>query len=111
MGFLKNAFGDNRVLTAKDPKVREMLVYMDEKYNANIIEYKERKGNFYVLRCGSKKYFDLLYHNGILRDGAVVVPGRDTIYDSKVEAYEGLLWLCNFLEGHEENIRIDNEIF
>ena len=111
MGFLKNAFGDNRVLTAKDPEVQKMLTYMDKKYSANIIEYTERKGNWYVLRCGSKKYFDFLYHHGFFNGGSIKIPGRGTIFHSKSEAYEGLMWLYSLLEEQENNSTKDSAWF
>lgn len=111
MGFFSNAFGDNRVLTAKNPEIQDMLIYMDQKYSANIIEYKERKGNWYMLCCGSKKYFDFLYHNGYLVDGHIEVPGMRPVFDSKIEAYEGLVWLYNLLEEQERNKQRDSEWF
>lgn len=111
MGFFKNAFGDNRVLTAKDPEVQKMLTYMDKKYSASIIEYTERKGNWYVLRCGSRKYFDFLYHNGFLNSGSINIPGSGTIFYSKTEAYEGLLWLYSLLEEQENNRAKDSAYF
>ena len=111
MGFFKNAFGDNRVLTAKDPEVQKMLTYMDKRYSASIIEYTERKGKWYVLRCGSKKHFDFLYHNGFLNGGSINIPGRGTIFHSKLEAYEGLMWLYNLLEGQEINRAKDSAWF
>lgn len=111
MGFLKNAFGDNRVLTAKNPEVQKMLTYMDRKYSASIIEYTERKGNWYVLRCGSKKYFDFLYHNGFLDGGSIHIPNKGSIFYSKTEAYEGLMWLYRLLEEQESNSAKDTEWF
>ena len=111
MGFFKNAFGDNRVLTAKDPKVQKMLTYMDKKYSASIIEYTERKGNWYVLQCGSKKYFDFLYHHGLLNGGSIKIPGRGSIFYSKTEAYEGLVWLYDLLEEQESNSAKDSAWF
>lgn len=112
MGFLKNAFGDNRVRTAKDPEVQKMLTYMDKKYSANIIEYTERDGNRYVLRCGSKKYFDYLYHHGLFNNGgSICIPNRGSIFYSKSEAYEGLVWLYRLLEKQENNSINDSRWF
>ena len=112
MGFLKNAFGDNRVLTAKNLEVQKMLTYMDSKYEANIIEYTERKGNWYVLHCRSRKHFDFLFHNGYFSDGgSVYVPGRGSVFYSKTEAYNGLLWLHDLLEKQEKNSATDKEWF
>ncbi len=111
MGFLKNAFGDNRVLSAKDPEIQKILTYMDRKYQASINEYTERNGNWYVLRCASKKYFEFLYFNGYLRDGMIEVPGKGSVFYSKVEAYDGLVWLYNLLEGQEKDKKLDEELF
>ena len=109
MGFLKNVFGDNRVLTAKNSEVQKMLTYMDRKYNASIIEHIERKRSWYVLRCGSRKYFDFLYHNGLLNGGCIRVPNKGTIFYTKTEAYEGLVWLYRLLEEQESNNAKDAE--
>lgn len=108
MGFLKNTFGDNRVRTTKDPEVQKMLTYMDRKYSANIIEYTEKDGNRYVLRCGSKKHFNFLYHNGFLNNGSIYIPNRGSIFYSKSEAYEGLVWLYRLLEKQENSIANDS---
>lgn len=111
MGFFKNAFGDNRVLTAKDPEVQAMLTYMEKKYSAHINEYTERKGKWYVLECGSKKHFDFLFHHGFFKGGSVYVPGRGSTFYSKTEAYEGLLWLYGLLEEQENNRATDSAWF
>ena len=111
MGFLKNVFGDNRVLTAKNPEIQEMLLYMDKKYNANIIEYNERGKSSYFLQCRGKKYFDFLYSRGYLVNGHIEMPGKAIAFNSKVEAYEGLIWLYNLLEGQERNKKYDEEWF
>ncbi|MCR4610783.1 MAG: hypothetical protein K5644_02680 [Lachnospiraceae bacterium] len=111
MGFLKDVFGDNRVLTAKDPEIQNMLTYMYKKYSAYIEESTERNGNWYVLRCGSKKYFKFLYYNGFLDGGIIRIPNRGSIFHSKTEAYEGLVWLYRLLEEQENNHAKDAELF
>ncbi len=111
MSFFQNAFGDNRVLTAKNPDVQKMLTYMENTYQAHIVEYKERSGNWYCVQCQSKKYFSFLYCNGLISSGTINVPGTNGTFNSKTEAYQGLLWLYDLLEGKERGKRLDEELF
>ena len=45
MGFFKNAFGDNRVLTAKDPEVQAMLTYMEKSIVPTLTNTRKEKEN------------------------------------------------------------------
>ena len=113
MGLFKDIFGDNRVLTATDPDVQEMLTYMNNKYSAYIDEHRERRGNVYFLYCSKPKYSELLRHAGLYHpnSGFLDIPGLGYMFHSKSEAYEGLLWLYNYLEKQENYADMDSRIF
>ena len=112
MGILKDLFGDNRVTTAKNPEIQEMMDYMYGTYGAFIEELRAYGSSNYVIRCTGKKYSDLLFKRGMYHNANVVVPvGNGELFDTKLEAYEGLVWLYNFFEEKEENKRKDEEWF
>ena len=88
-----------------------MLTYMERTYGAHMEEMRSGGTARYILRCGSKKYFNFLYRNGYLQDGFICVPGMGVIFETKMEAYDGLLWLYNLLEEQENNRRLEQELF
>lgn len=112
MGFFKYMFGDSRVLTAKDPVVQRELSYMYDEYEAFIEEFPaSRRETVYFVRCSSKRLFDVLYRNGLLIDGHIQIPGAPAAYNTKAEAFEGLMWLRSYLDDLEEKRDIDARLF
>lgn len=111
MGLFKQIFGDNRVLTAKDPDVQRVITYMNETYEAYIQEYSDRRRTVYYVRCGSKKLFDVLYRKGLLDGGSIRIPGMGKVFESKVAAFEGLLWLRDYLDELTSNRALDDKLF
>ena len=96
MSFFKNMFGDNRVLASSNPQIQKILTYMNEAYSAYIVEYKERRGNYYMIECRSN--FDYLYANGWIDNGHVIVPGTNGVFSDFTSAFDGLLWLKGRLD-------------
>lgn len=112
MGFFKYMFGDSRVLTAKDQAVQRELTYMYEKYEAFIEEFPaSRHETVYFVRCASKRLFNRLNRSGLISDGVIQVPGRPKAYGTKVDAFEGLMWLRSYLDGIELKQDIDAGFF
>ena len=111
MGLFKQIFGDNRVLTAKDPDIQRTIDYMLRTYDAFIEEFADRHRTVYFVRCCGKGTFDVLYRNGLLDGGNVCVPGLGRVFESKVAAFEGLLWLRDFLDGLRADRALDDQLF
>lgn len=112
MGFFKYMFGDSRVLTAKDPTVQRELNYMYKKYEAFIEEFPaSRRETVYFVRCSSRRLFDVLYRNGLLLDGHIQIPGDPIGYNTKSEAFDGLMWLRGYLDDFEARRDIDARLF
>ena len=51
MGILKDLFGDNRVTTAKNPEIQEMMDYMYGTYGAFVEELRAYGSSNYVILC------------------------------------------------------------
>ena len=111
MGILKEIFGDNRVLTAKNEEIQSVLTYMYCNYKAFIEELTYRGEKRYIIRCCDKKLFNHLYQNGMFGSaGNIIVPGG-SVFNSKTEAYEGLVWFCNYLKSYFDNKKKDEDWF
>ncbi|MBQ9043726.1 MAG: hypothetical protein IJ111_13040 [Eggerthellaceae bacterium] len=112
MGFFKYMFGDNRVLTAKDPAVQRELTYMNDRYQAFIEEFPaSRRETVYFIRCTSKRLFSRLYRDGVIDGGSIRVPGKSKVYNTKADAFEGLMWLRCYLDDMELKQDIDDRFF
>ena len=111
MGLLNDIFGDHRVLTAKDPDIQRTIDYMLKTYDAFIEEFRDRGCTTYFVRCCGKDTFDLLYRNGLLHNGNVCIPDMGVVFQSKVEAFDGLLWLRDYLDGHRACRALDAQLF
>ena len=111
MGLFKQIFGDNRVLTAKDPDVQRTIDYMLRTYDAFIEEFPDRGRTTYFVRCCGKDTFDVLNRNGLLYRGNVCIPEMGVVFQTKVAAFEGLLWLRDFLDDYRADQALDRQLF
>lgn len=114
-GFLrdmyKNTMTDNRVKTAKDPNIQRMLDYMYDTYGASIEAFFFDGKLSYHVCCGGKDTFDLLFQHGLFEGSSIRIPGMGSWFDSKVEAFQALLWLYDFLEEKRTDRHLDDIYF